>query len=153
MVEEKGTPQPTEHSLLIEYQAAQSSAEFHDGLVWSVTNILWAAALVIFGFIVTQHNAAFRIIPKLLLTSLSILGISLVVFARQCALQFNCIKNQKYERCKEIEALLGMAQHTKLEFPRNRQKVIYKVVMFFFIACWLLLVAVIWSVRSGAPCP
>ena len=128
-------------SLLVEYQAAQSSAQFHDGLIWSVTNVLWVTALVLFGFILTQlHNHALRI----LLTALSILGLFLVVFAWFCALQFNSIKNQKYKRCKEIEADLGMTQHTKLKFPRYFQRVIYAGVMVLFIVCWFLLLTFIW---------
>lgn len=132
---------PDKETLLVEYQAAQSSAQFHDGLIWSVTNVLWIAALVLFGFILTQlHNEALRV----LLTALSILGLSFVVFAWFCALQFNSIKNQKYKRCKEIEADLAMTQHTKLEFPRYFQRVIYAGIMVLFIVCWFLLLTFIW---------
>ncbi len=132
---------PDKATLLVEYQAAQSSAQFHDGLIWSVTNVLWIAALVLFGFILTQmQNEALRV----LLTALSVLGLSLVVFAWICALQFNSIKNQKYKRCKEIEADLGMTQHTRLEYPRYFQRVMYGGVMVVFVVSWSLLLIFIW---------
>ena len=33
-------------SLLVEYQAAQDSAQHHDSLVWTTTGIIWGAGLV-----------------------------------------------------------------------------------------------------------
>jgi hypothetical protein len=37
--------------LLTEYNAAQSSAEHHDRLVWTVSSILWAGSLALMGII------------------------------------------------------------------------------------------------------
>lgn len=128
-------------TLLVEYQAAQDSAQFHDSLIWQVTNVLWVAGLILFGFILTQLGKPDL---RILLTLLSILGLSFVVFAWFSALQFVNIKNQKYARCKDIEETLGMLQHRTLKFPKYFQRVIYAIIMILFIIAWIVLVVSMW---------
>lgn len=128
--------------LLTEYEASQSSAQFHSGLIWTVSNFLWATALVLYGFILTQIKCAEL---KILLTCLSLLGIMMVVFSWIFALQFNSITNQKYKRCKEIEEILGMSQHTSLKYQNYSQRFLYWLIIKFFIVCWIILLVYIWK--------
>ena len=128
--------------LLVEYQASQSSAQFHSGLIWSVSNFLWATALVLYGFILTQINT---VELSILLTGLSVLGILLILFSWVFALQFNSITNQKYQRCKEIESTLGMSQHTNLKYQKYSQRFIYWIIIKLFILCWIVLIFYIWK--------
>jgi len=133
--------EPTEQSLLVEYQAAQASAEHHDSLVWSVTNILWAASLVVFSFVLTKLGQ-----PNLkgLLSVLSLIGVLLISYAWFCALQFSFIRNQKYKRCKVIEQKLGLKQHTELDHPVYFQRVLYAVLFMVMVVGWIFLIVFIW---------
>ena len=135
------TKEPTEQALLVEYQSAQASAEHHDNLVWNVTNILWAASLVVFGFVLTKLGQ-----PNLrvLLSLLSLIGVLLMSYAWFCALQFGFIRNQKYKRCKAIEAQLGLKQHTDLEHPKYFQRVLYAVLFMVMVVGWIFLIVFIW---------
>jgi len=36
--------------LLVEYQAAQESAQHHDNLIWTVTALIWGGMFVLFWF-------------------------------------------------------------------------------------------------------
>lgn len=128
-------------SLLVEYQAAQSSAQHHDGLVWNVTNILWATALVLYGFILTKLGIKDL---RILLTILSLIGLLMILYAWFCALQFSFIRNQKYKRCKEIETKFGLKQHTELEHPKYFQRVFYGFLVFVLASSWAFLIAFIW---------
>jgi len=100
-------------ALLVEYQAAQASAEHHDNLIWTATNVIWGASLILLGFIlqsVTNNG------PRPLIIVLCILGLFLNIFVWISALQYNSVKNQKYRRCKEIEERLGLRQHRDLRY-------------------------------------
>ena len=127
--------------LLVEYQATQDSAQFHDGLVWTVTNILWAADLVIFSFILTQLDKSNN---KLLLTLLSSLGIALVIYSHIASSLLANIKLQKYKRCQDIEANLGMLQHRAIVYPKNRQHKVYQWLTLLFILIWIIMIFNIW---------
>jgi hypothetical protein len=87
--------------LLAEYQAAQASAQHHDNLVWTLTGIIWGGMLVLFGFVLGNLDS---VNLRLILTLLSILGITLTVAVWLFTLQLNSIKRQKYQRCKTIES-------------------------------------------------
>ena len=50
------SPEPTPEQLLVEYQAAQTSAEHHDGLIWSISGVVWAASLVLLGILLAQAD-------------------------------------------------------------------------------------------------
>jgi hypothetical protein len=135
------TIKPSQTALLTEYQSAQSSAEHHDRLVWTVTHILWALSIAIFGFILTKMGHSEL---RILLTSLAFIGIMLLSYSWFCALQFSFIRNQKYKRCKEIEALLGLKQHTDLQHPHYFQRVLYALLFWFIIVAWIVLIVHIW---------
>jgi uncharacterized membrane protein len=120
--------------LLTEYQAAQSSAQHHDQLLWIVTSIVWGGSLALMGIILN------RPMPGLLgvISSffLCVLGSILIVFVWSAQRQFRHLKNQKYERCKEIERELGMLHH--LATKAGSQTEWYNVIMTLFLVAWLL---------------
>jgi hypothetical protein len=132
-------PSPEPENLRVEYQAAQNSAQHHDNLVWSVTSVMWASSLVLMGFILRVIKEASL---RGLVTVLSILGIVLMICVWIFALQLNAAKRHKYKRCKEIESILGLSQHRSLEWASGSQRILYGVLMAFFIIAWL---AVLWT--------
>jgi hypothetical protein len=126
--------------LLVEYQAAQESAQHHDNLVWTVTAIIWGGMLVLFGFVLGNLD---NVNLRLILTLLSILGIALTIAVWGFALQLNSVKRQKYQRCKTIETLLGMLQHRELKYFSGLQRIVYGIITILFIIAWLI---VLWMV-------
>jgi hypothetical protein len=137
---------PSEAALLVEYEAAQSSAQHHDVLVWMVTNALWAMSFVMFGIAlsVLDNPATKTGSIKVLLSFLCCIGIAMLVFAWYSSLQFANIRNQKYSRCKIIEAQLGLKQHTDLEHPQHSQRDLYAGIFFLLICAWIWLLVVVW---------
>lgn len=129
-------------ALLVEYQAAQESAQHHDNLVWTVTTILWSATLVLFGFVLGSLDKSNL---RLILIFLSILGIALAIAVWGFALQYNSVKRQKYRRCKEIEELLGMHHHRDLKYAAGSQRIVYGTVTMLFIIVWLIVLWMVWS--------
>ena len=117
--------------LLAEYRAAQSSAEYHDKLLWTVTSIFWLGSLTLMGFIVKS-----KIISPIILI-LPILGILIHIFLLIAQNDFRRWKNQKYARCKEIEFILGMNHHLRAE--KGGQTKIYITIMILFIISWAIL--------------
>jgi len=135
MVDEKGTPQPTADSLLVEYQAAQDSAQHHDTLIWSITSVVWGASLLMLGFLLGQtSNPSLKYIVVLL----SALGILLNVMVWKYTYQLAKVKIHKYTRCKTIEEQLGLQQHSTLQYPTGRYKKWYSIVMVLFIIVWIV---------------
>ncbi len=118
-VDSKLEAKASSEALLVEYAAAQSSAEHHDRLTWNIISIFWAASLVLFGFTLNHLGG----ITPILLNLLScILGMTLVYFAWIFANQFRDIKNRKYKRCQNIEEILGMRQHrNEVNGPDSQQ--------------------------------
>lgn len=88
--------------LLIEYQKAQDSAEHHDTLLWTVSGIVFAALTAFFQSIATNIWA-------------SLLGIVLLFALWIFNRSFRYYKQKSYERCKEIEKILGMKHHLMKE--------------------------------------
>lgn len=128
--------------LLVEYQAAQESAQHHDNLVWTVTALIWGGMLVLFGFIIGNlDNASLRLI----LILLSIIGIALTIAVLVFMLQYNSVKRQKYQRCKTIELLLGMRQHNELKYSPGSQKIIYNIVTILFVIAWFIVFWLAWK--------
>ncbi len=128
-------------SALVEYQAAQESAHHHDNMLWATTNFMWTGSLILLGLILTQINEP-SIRPLIIL--LGLLGIMLSVYVWVIALQFNSIKNQKYQRCKKIEAIYNLKQHTTLRYAKRSQRVIYAVIMTIFIISWTFVIWKVW---------
>lgn len=128
-------------ALCIEYQAAQASAEHHDSLVWTVTSILWAATLLLLGFVL-ENLGEYNLRP--MLTWVSMLNIFLISAIWLFTRQFRSMKNQKYDRCKIIERQLGIRQHLALEHS-GRQKIIYAVLTGVLIFTWFLVLVLIYT--------
>lgn len=122
-----------EEIILVEYQAAQSSAEHHDTLVWTVTSIIWAGNLALLGLVL---NVIDKIKLKCWLLAFSVLGIFLCWSVWKFAEQFNKIKRQKYIRCVEIEEILGMKQHSSLRFSGG-QRLRYRIITGMLILLWI----------------
>jgi len=128
--------------LLVEYQAAQESAQHHDNLVWTVTALIWGGMLVLFGFILGNlDNASLRLI----LILLSIIGIALTIAVLVFTLQYNSVTRQKYQRCKTIELLLGMRQHNELKYTPGLQKIIYNIITILFVIAWFIVFLLVWK--------
>lgn len=128
--------------LLLEYQAAQESAQHHDNLVWTVTALIWGGMLVLFGFVLGNlDNASLRLI----LILLSIIGIVLTIAVLVFTLQYNSVTRQKYQRCKTIELLLGMRQHTELKYTPGLQKIIYNIITVLFVIAWFTVFWLAWK--------
>lgn len=129
--------------LLTEYEKAQDSAQYHDGEVWSVCTVTWAAMLILLGFVMGNVSNC-RLRP--LLTVLSVLGVLLVVLQWEVQRWCRIVKNQKYKRCRDIEEQLGMHQHRGLEYPPGRFTLLFRVVSLFFLAAWgAVLYMVFWQ--------
>jgi len=135
---EKATPgskEPTEDWAKVEYQAAQDSAHHHDSLVWQTTSIIWAGNLVMLGLIIKDNNVDTTSLHDLFII-LGALGILLSLFVWSMQLQFRKIRNFKYKRCKEIEPVYHMKQHTDLPYCKGSQTCAYAVINMVFIAAW-----------------
>jgi hypothetical protein len=123
-----------EKILLVEYEKAQDSAEHHDRLLW-----------VAVGLIVTGMAALLRIPPgngqpdEFLWTHFypPVLGILLSVLLMFFVHSFASFRRQKYKRCKAIEGLLGMEQHSKLEDPKLRQVCVVYFLSGVFLLVWI----------------
>ncbi len=125
--------------LLVKYQKAQDSAQFHDQLVWASTAITWALSGVMLNFAFTNVR------KPVLSTFVAVVGIVVLYF--QWAVQdgLRSVKNQKYARCKKIEAQLGtMRQHTDLKFSAGRQTSAYRAIITSIGIGWLAIVYQAW---------
>jgi len=130
------TTRPDNQDLLVEYQAAQDSAQHHDSLVWTTTGIIWGAGLVLIGFVIQNMNDP-RL--KLSIIATSVLAILLLVYLWSMALQLGSVRNQKYARCKEIEKIFHFEQHSKLRYANRSGRIFYGVIMVVFIITWVLI--------------
>jgi hypothetical protein len=133
---------PSPEDLRVEYQAAQDSAQHHDNISWTVTSIIWGGSLVLLGFTLDHLNE-----PSLrpVITVLCVLGISLNTFSWRIFYQFNYLKRQKYNRCKEIEKILYMKQHNSTEWPSGSLRILYHILVWMFVIAWLLVLLTTWT--------
>lgn len=122
---------------LVEYQKAQDSAEHHDGRVANVTN-LWVGTAVLMGFVLNAlttkhaaHNLWWVLLP------IASLGIGLTFMAWVWSERANALKRQKYDRCKQLEEILHMRQHTDVDAPSDWQDWAYRVLIVLFIGSWV----------------
>jgi hypothetical protein len=129
---------PTDAALLVEYEAAQNSAQHHDGLVWSTTNVIWAASIVLLGFALDAMKDGFESnwVVNVALLAVSGLGIVLNGILGEWTAQLRDVKRQKYKRCKEIEDLLVLGQHTTLDYKAGAQTRRHRCVRCAFIVVW-----------------
>lgn len=124
---------------LIEYQAAQDSAQHHDNLVWTITSLNWVGSAVLMGFVLGKMENANRLSEKCPLLFISIVGIILTGCVWRWAYQMRCVKVAKYQRCKVIENILGMEQHSKLVYKAGSQTKTYALSMASFLVAWFVL--------------
>jgi hypothetical protein len=139
MEDEKDITHPTDAELLVEYQAAQNSAQHHDTLIWSINSVVWSASLILLGLLLKSSPDRNMIF---IVSLISLLGIFLIIKVWIYTSQLAELKRQKYDRCKEIEQRFGFKQHTTVIWKSGRQWFLYSVVMIFFIIIWL---TVAWS--------
>lgn len=125
---------PSEHTLLVEYKQAKQSAEHHDRLLWTVLSLVLAGMAALFGFVLKifdppkkDWRVALGAFIGLLLCYLSYFFIE----------NFAKYRNQKYERCKSIEAQLGMRAHT--DTPKQSQRCTVNSFIAVFAIMWLFL--------------
>ena len=142
---EAESSQATPEALLVEYQAAQASAEHHDNLVWTITSIIWGANLVLLGFILNVVDSSSMRGP---LTVLSILGILLPVAVLFFTFRLNSVKRQKYVRCREIEGILHLRQHTTVLYTPGLQRWVYTAVTIALVVVWGWILWSVW-IPSG----
>ena len=128
-----------EKTALIEYQAAQASAQFYDALAWTASGITWGLSVLLLGF--AMNNIA-RPVP---VTASGVSGLLLLIFQWQLQLGFRSIKNQKYKRCIEIEGRFGMTQHSRLAYDRGSQTLVYYLIIASLVVAWLATLAVAWT--------
>ena len=132
---------PCKDTLLVEYQAAQDSAQHHDNLLWSVTSVIWGGSLVLMGFTLGGlGDDAVRPV----VTILSFLGIALTICVSIFSFQLNAVKRHKYARCRAIEAVLNMQQHTTTRWPVGLQRILYSILMLFFLIAWIAILLTAW---------
>jgi len=128
---------------LAEYKAAQSSAEHHDRLVWTVTSILLSGSFVVMGIILKSPMKGLSSFVSLLLC---ILGFILTLFVWSAQNHFRNLKNHSYDRCKEIEKELGMSLHSDPKLPAGSQTFKYRFIMALFLLAWFFIaLSVIWN--------
>jgi hypothetical protein len=124
--------------LLVEYQKAQDSAEHHDNLVGSVTS-LWLGSAIFIGFVLSGLASTNADHYKPVLYLVIVLGMFLTFLVWTWAGRASKLKNQKYDRCKEIEGILGMKQHLAVGEARRWQDYAYTILLLLLFAAWTVL--------------
>ena len=125
-------------SKLLEYEMAQNSAEHHDNLVWSVSTITWGVSSVLLGFVLNNITKDSLGVVVLLFC---LIGIFLILCSWLFARQFRDLRNQKYKRCKKLEAELGISQHTMIKYKDGSQTSMYSIIMVLFLVTWSVVIA------------
>lgn len=123
-----------ENRFLVEYQAAQDSAQHHDDQIWSATGVIWASNLILLGFILSSLSQP-GVLPLVIV--LGLLGLVLNTFLLIASLQYTSVKNQKYKRCRELEEVFDFHQHRDLRYRQRTQTYLYVGVMLLFFAAWI----------------
>jgi small-conductance mechanosensitive channel len=134
--------QRNDKDFLVEYQKAQDSAQHQDTLIWTATGVAWAGNVALLAFAFSKITKPY-FQPFVVL--LAFLGISAVVTAAILTVQLIDVKNQKYERCKQLESCYGFKQHQDLKYRAGPQKIAYTVTALLFIMVWLFILWAIWS--------
>lgn len=134
---------PDKDVLLVEYQKAQDSAEHHDQLLWVAVGLL-ASGMAVLLAIPPGHRQPCDSLWARFYPPVFGLLLSLLLF--YMVYSFSSIRRQKYDRCKVIEGILGMEQHSKLKFPQPRQRHVVYALAFLFCVVWLLRLC--WELRA-----
>ncbi len=134
-------------ALLAEYQAAQASAEHHEYMGWLSKGLLWAANMILLGYVATSELKP--IVTSIVAACGVVLLISQMVFWDALLTRVKC---KKYARCKKIEEMFTQAgtpmeQHTIIDdcvWPKGYLAKRAWLLIGFFILAWGALVAVAW---------
>ena len=121
------------HKFLLEYEMSQNSAQHHDSLLWSVSTLTWGVSSVLLGFVLNNLSSTKHEIIMLFFCTL---GSLIILCAWYFTLQFRSIRNQKYTRCLELEAVLSFTQHTNVKHKKSSQTKLYSAVMILFLLTW-----------------
>jgi uncharacterized membrane protein (DUF485 family) len=133
--------------VLCEYNAAQSSAEHHDRLAWSITTAAWLVNFILLGFVLGNLAEAHL---RPVVNALATLGILLMLSAWFVTMILNSVKRQKYERCRKLEESLNrliektpgtehrFAQHRDVKYPQGRLTFFRTVLAWLLILVWLI---------------
>jgi len=122
-------------NLRLQYQTAQESAHHHDAQIWIVTSIVWAANVVLVGFLAEKDST----LSWLVLVGLGILGSILSAFVWKVAMTYNWVMRRKYQICQHIEKKLELFEdHLFMHenYPRHLQRIWCGVVSVAFLAIW-----------------
>lgn len=125
---------PSENTLLVEYKQAQQSAEHHDRLLWTVSSLILAGMASLLGFVLRISDPPKKDWRVAVGAFAGLLLCYLLYFFME---SFAKYRNQKYNRCKVIEGLLGMKAHS--ETPQQYQRHTAKVFIAAFAITWLFL--------------
>lgn len=122
--------------LLVEYEKAQDSAEHHDQLLWAVVGLL-ATGLATLLTIPPGHRPPpndsvwERFYPP-------VAGITLSLLLFYFIHSFRFFRDEKYKRCKAIEGILRMEQHSKLKPQKLKQIWVVYGLSGIFLLVWIL---------------
>jgi hypothetical protein len=133
--------------LLTEYTAAQESAQHHDAMAWTSTGISWGLVVIFLGFAFSNLHLVHLRVP---LTIVALVGLLLIAFQWQVHALCRRVKRQKYQRCNDIELLLGMTAHRALRYREGANTFFYRVISAGFA---LLLIAALYSIWFGSTPP
>jgi len=128
---------------LAEYEKAQDSAQHHDMLVWSISSLNWVGSAILMGLVLGGLSSASQCRQKVVLLAISAVGVWLAILVWRWTCQLRYVKVWKYNRCKEIEALLGMKQHSGLPYKAGSQTKFNAVLMVLFILAWCVLIMLV----------
>lgn len=141
-----GSPRADREVLLVEYEKAQDSAEHHDDLAWSETSLNWVGSALLMGFVLSGVDGDPTWTHKVALLGVAVAGVALSLLVWRWVRQLRGLKLAKYERCREIEEVLGMEQHSSLRYRSGSQTREYTLLMLVFLAAWVILaVAVVFA--------
>lgn len=126
-----------QRALLVEYTAAQNSAQHHDSLVWTTVGLVLSAELILLGFVIQNFNN-----PQVswIIILASALALILLVFLLITYSYLRSVRNQKYRRCKELEEELNLQQHRKLVYKERVGKKSLITVLCSFICIWFFII-------------
>jgi hypothetical protein len=133
------SPHPDDVTLRLEYEKAQDSAEHHNNLAWAAIGIFLPAIAALFAFATTNH-ATMK--PYWLVPAAGICLTFLFVYIFEGLAN---VMRQKYERCKQIEAQMGMQQHSNVKMRLRARPAIWLFCVLVIIA-WVYLITL-----GGAP--
>ncbi len=138
---------PEIQAILVEYQAAQASAEHHDTLIWHVTSIVWGATVVLLGIAASSIAPGG---PKIAIVAICVVNVVLLAFVTKIQGQLRDVKLQKYRRCQEIEEQTGMRQHSHLDYSGGSQTDAYTWVTVVLILACIAIGLIAWFIPNGA---